>query len=136
MADLKSQNKDNNFNLNALEFDIKKAIELSLGQESKSKNSSAQLTHFGENFDDGEDFEHTSTLDSSMPTTSKMSEKILNTHVIAHKMTTINYDTLFLNTRAEDIGILLCNMKNVLYDEESEQDKCLKICNFHIKAKK
>ena len=59
--------------------------------------------------------------------------KSLNT---SHKITAINYDSLFLDADENEISILLRNMKNVLYDSETEEDKCFKVINFPVKSKK
>jgi hypothetical protein len=133
LIDLKNQNKDNNFNLNALEFDVKKAIELSLVQDSpKEKISNLQLTHFGDNRNVDELAVNNSW---NKPTTSKMANEPKNSNA-CQKMTSINYDSLFLNADENEISIILRNMKNVLYDSENEEDKCFKVCNFPIKSKK
>jgi len=129
LVDLKNQNKDNNFNLNALEFDVKKAIELSLVQDSpKEKISNLQLTHFGDN-------RNVDELAVSKPTTSKMSNELSGLNA-CHKMTSIHYDSLFLNADENEISIYLRNMKNVLYDSDNEEDKCFKVINFPVKSKK
>jgi len=133
LIDLKNQNKDNNFNLNALEFDVKKAIEFSLVQDSpKEKLSNLQLTHFGDNRNVDELAVNNSW---NKPTTSKMANESKSSNA-CQKMTSINYDSLFLNADENEISIILRNMKNVLYDSDNEEDKCFKVFNFPIKSKK
>jgi hypothetical protein len=119
--------------LNALEFDVKKAIEFSLVQDSpKEKLSNLQLTHFGDNRNVDELAVNNSW---NKPTTSKMANEPKSSNA-CQKMTSINYDSLFLNADENEISIILRNMKNVLYDSDNEEDKCFKVFNFPIKSKK
>jgi hypothetical protein len=131
--------KESNFY--SLEFDIKKAIELSLLNDTRNSKANGNnnrienLTHFAVSDEENK-------ILNTRATTSKSSNKSLiqsPAELLNHpKLMSIDYDSLFLNANEHDISVLVRNMKNVLYDDElsNEKDKCFKICNFSVKTKK
>jgi hypothetical protein len=131
--------KESNFN--SLEFDIEKAIELSLLNDTRNSKANGNnnrienLTHFAVSDEENK-------ILNTRATTSKSSNKSLiqsPAELLNHpKLMSIDYDSLFLNANEHDISVLVRNMKNVLYDDElsNEKDKCFKICNFSVKTKK
>ena len=138
LIDLKKQNKDANFNLTTLEFDIQKAIEYSLAQDPKIRPKSSQLTHFGENNSDLDDqlpIKSLSKTQFARPTTSKRHIDYSNEDGGRNSTIELPYDSLFLNANENDISTIIKNMKNVLYDDSRVQDKTAKVCNFPLKNK-
>ena len=46
------------------------------------------------------------------------------------------YDSMFCTSDEKDISVLIKNMENVLFDQDNNQEKIAKVCNFQVKVKK
>lgn len=69
--------------------------------------------------------------DDNTNTNKNNSNKLINRDYL----TLVPYEPFYVISTEKDVGTIIKNMKNVMFDESSVENKVSKVCNFGLKEK-